>query len=106
MKRLILCGMIVLFIMGCSVVEIPDPVSVIKQPLGTDSVKVGMEKNEVRAIWGEPDDIHLETDKMSNRTREVWTYIARYSNVPLDADYLSKTRHVYFDGNNVTKISD
>jgi len=95
-----------LLISGCSEIDMPTPETVLKRPLGTDSIKIGMEKDQVRALWGEPDSADFEEDKVSGRVQEVWVYNARYSEVPVDAGYLSRTKYLYFDGNNLTRISE
>lgn len=106
MKRIIVSLIVILFISGCAAIEIPSPELVINKPLGTDSVKVGMTKDQIKDLWGEPDDIYFEEEGELERAREVWTYRGRYAGVPVDAGYLSKTKYLYFDGKNVTKISD
>ncbi len=98
--------MIVMFLVaGCADMDLPTPNSVLKKPLGTDSVKIGMTKDEVRSLWGDPDSIDTEVVDNATRSREVWTYKAR-TQMPLDAGYLSKTRKLYFDDINLTKISE
>ena len=106
MKIIIVPLLLLVFITGCAEIDIPSPRDVLKRPLGTDSVKVGMAKDQVKELWGDPDYVNYEEAEGSNRAREVWVYKGRYSSVPVDAGYLSKTRHLYFDGNNLTKISE
>lgn len=92
---------------GCSIIQIPDPDDVARHPLGTESVKIGMTKQEVESLWGRPNEITTAEDKERwQGTREVWIYHAQYTNVPVDAGYLSKTKRLYFDGNNLTNITD
>jgi hypothetical protein len=91
--------------MGCSTLEVADPKEVIKHPLGTETIRLGMTKEEVESIWGKPDDVTTvdEKDKKMG-TREVWIYRAQYGAIPVDAGYLSKTKKLYFDGENLTEI--
>lgn len=92
---------------GCGTLEIPSPDDIIKKPLGTESVKIGMTKNQVESIWGKPDNVStVENKEKWSSPREVWTYTARYGSIPVDAGYLSKTQKLYFDGNNLTEITD
>ena len=92
---------------GCNTLTIPSPDDIIKKPLGTESVKIGMTKNQVESIWGKPDHVGSIEDKQKwSSSREVWTYTARYGSIPVDAGYLSKTQKLYFDGENLTEISD
>ena len=90
---------------GCTLIEqIPNPEEVIKNPLGKTDLRVGMSKQEVEAKWGKPDEKRMVEDK--NRwkdPREMWVYRAQ-TGIPIDADYLSKTRKLYFDGSHLTDI--
>jgi len=95
------------FMCGCSTLTIPNPDEIIQKPLGTESIRVGMTKDEVASIWGKPDNITTVENKQKWSTpREVWTYHARYGAIPIDAGYLSKTQKLYFDGDNLTEITD
>ena len=92
---------------GCSAIIIPNPADVVKHPLGTESIKVGMTKEQVESIWGKPSQIKQVEDKAKwQGTREVWIYRAQYSSIPVDAGYLSTTKKLYFDGNNLTDIGE
>lgn len=92
---------------GCSTLAIPTPEQIVSKPLGTESVRVGMSKDQVASIWGRPDHISTVENKQKwSSPREVWTYTAHYGAIPVDAGYLSKTQKLYFDGDNLTEISD
>jgi len=92
---------------GCSAIIIPSPEEVVKHPLGTESIKVGMTKDRVEALWGKPSQIKtVENKEKWQGSREVWIYRAQYSSIPVDAGYLSNTKKLYFDGNNLTEIGD
>lgn len=93
-------------ICGCSTLAIPGPDEIIKKPLGTESVKIGMTKNQVESIWGKPDQVTTVENKQKwSSPREVWTYNAQYGAIPVDAGYLSRTQKLYFDGENLTEIT-
>ncbi len=93
-------------ICGCNTLTIPSPDDIIKKPLGTESVKIGMTKGRVESIWGKPDQVTtVENKEKWSSPREVWTYDARYGAIPVDAGYLSRTQKLYFDGDNLTEIS-
>ena len=105
MLKLFLTFVLFLSLTGCADITLPTPKDIIKQPLGTVSVKVGMTKGEVRDIWGEPDQInYVEDEKKWAGPRTEWVYAGRYSAVPIDAGYLSRTKKLYFDGENLTNI--
>ena len=93
-------------ICGCSTLAIPSPDEIIKKPLGTESVKIGMTKSRVESIWGKPDQVTtIENKQKWSSPREVWTYNAQYGAIPVDAGYLSRTQKLYFDGENLTEIT-
>ncbi|MDD5422394.1 MAG: hypothetical protein PHT32_03105 [Candidatus Omnitrophica bacterium] len=101
----ILLSAVVLY--GCSTLEIADPEEMVKHPLGTESIRLGMSKTQVESIWGKPDDVRtVEGNEKKQGPREVWTYRAQYSAIPVDAGYLSKTKKLYFDGENLTEIGE
>jgi hypothetical protein len=92
---------------GCSAITIPNPEDVVNHPLGTESIKIGMAKEQVESLWGKPSQIKTVEDKAKWKgTREVWIYRAEYGSVPFDAGYLSNTKKLYFDGNNLTEIGE
>ena len=70
---------------------------------GKTTLKIGMTKQEVEFKWGKPDSIStIEDLKRWPDPREMWVYHSQTSSIPIDADYLSKTRKLYFDGNYLT----
>ena len=103
--KLIILSILVSFLYGCADIAPPTPGYILKRPLGTDSVKLGMTKDRVRDLWGEPNRVNeVEDEAAWAGSREEWVYIGRYSDIPLDAGYLSKTKKLYFDGENLTNI--
>ena len=101
---LIAVSVLAVFAYGCSMLEsIPSPVEVMKYPLGKTTLKTGMTKQEVESKWGKPDSVSTVEDKKRwPSSREMWVYQPQTSSIPIDADYLSKTRSLYFDGNYLT----
>ena len=94
-------------LLGCSAIIIPNPADVVKHPLGTETIKVGMTKEQVESLWGKPSQIKTVEDKEKwQGTREVWIYRAQYGSIPVNAGYLSTTKKLYFDGNNLTDIGE
>jgi len=93
-----------IFACGCSMLEsIPSPGDVMQYPLGKTTLRIGMTKQEVESKWGKPDSISTVEDKKRwPQPREMWVYQPQTSSIPIDADYLSKTRKLYFDGNYLT----
>ena len=106
-KKLIAAMISCFLFTGCSAIIIPNPEEVVKHPLGTESIKVGMTKAQVESLWGKPSQVKMVEDKAKWQTsREVWIYRAQYSSIPVDAGYLSNTKKLYFDGNNLTDIEE
>ena len=104
LPALLACG---IFFCGCSAIIIPNPGDVVKHPLGTESIKVGMTKQQVESLWGKPSLVKTVEDKAKWKgSREVWVYRAEYGSIPFDAGYLSNTKKLYFDGNNLTDIGE
>ena len=94
-------------LIGCAGIMPPSPDDVVRHPLGTESVKIGMSKEEVESLWGKPDEVSIVEDKEKWKgSREVWVYRAQYGSLPVDAGYLSKTKKLYFDGNSLTNIGE
>ncbi len=90
---------------GCAGITPPSPDDMIRQPLGKSSLKTGMSKQQVESLWGKPDEVRIVEDKEKwNGSREMWVYRAQYGAIPVDVDYLSKTKKLYFDGDNLTNI--
>lgn len=93
---------------GCAALtSVPTPTEVLEHPLGTESIKIGMTKQQVEDLWGKPSQIKFVEDKERWKSaKEVWIYRAQYGAIPVDAGYLSKTKKLYFDGNNLTEIGE
>ena len=94
---------------GCAEINpFETPSEVIRHPLGTELIKTGMSKEEVISKWGKPDLVNeLGTIDASGTQQEEWIYKAkRLTPVPIDSGYLYKNKYLYFDGNNLTLISD
>ena len=106
------CNMLIVFILflslaGCADIPLPTPNEIIERPIGTSSVKIGMTKDKIKELWGDPDQINIVEDKEKwGGSRVEWIYTAAYSSIPVDAGYLSKTKKLYFDGDNLTNIAE
>ena len=99
----------IIAISGCAEINpFEAPGEVIRHPLGPESIRVGMSKEEVISKWGESDIVNkLSAKDASGSQEEEWVYKARrYTPIPLDAGYLHKNKYLYFDGNNLTLITD
>jgi outer membrane protein assembly factor BamE (lipoprotein component of BamABCDE complex) len=89
---------------GCADMDAPNPGQILANPLGAGSVKVGMTRNEVLSIYGDPDRKETVTSDEWSGEREEWFYNAEYTALPVNAGFLAKNLYIYFDGDNVTNI--
>ena len=118
-KTFAICSIFLnIFVLGCASNQTLDiagikplslPKDIIENPLGTTSIKIGMSKDKVKSLWGNPDAINTlkSGDNASGSIKEEWVYKARqYSPIAVDVDYLSKTKHLIFDGKNLIKIEE
>ncbi|HNX90922.1 MAG TPA: hypothetical protein PKY78_07555 [Candidatus Omnitrophota bacterium] len=94
-------------VVGCSTLDsVPMPDQVISHnPAGSSSIKVGMTKAEVKARYGAPDSDTMVVSDQWEGSREEWFYRGRMD-LPIGADYLANDVYLYFDGNNLTNISE
>jgi len=106
-----ICALIcicLLSIIGCAGIEPPSPERILSNPLGTGPIRVGMTKDEVIEVWGEPDLIGSlgESTDYGRTAKEKWTYHGRFTNLPVNYGYLSNPVYLYFDGNNLTNYEE
>jgi len=90
---------------GCADIEVPSTDQILKAPMGDGSLNLGMEREKVRSIYGEPDAKTMVTSSEWKEPREEWFYSGRYSVLPVNAGYLSEDLYLYFDGESLTNIS-
>ncbi len=95
---------ILIYLAGCAEIQPPTPEEALKHPFGTTSLRIGMLKDQILAAWGEPDVKEYDETGKWGVAKEKWTYHGRYKNLPADVGYLSKTKYLYFDGNNLVKF--
>lgn len=110
-KKLVYLILTILMGISCGCAEI-DPFEAsseaIRHPLGQETIRVGMSKEEIISKWGEPDIVNILPAKDASASQcEEWVYKAkRFAPVPLDAGYLNRNKYLSFDGNNLTTITD
>lgn len=91
---------------GCAEMDIPSPQKLVRNPIGAESVKIGMSKNQVLSIYNEPDFKSIVVSDVFSGEREEWFYKARIGVFPVNADYLSEDLYLYFDEGSLAKISN
>jgi hypothetical protein len=101
----LLGGAIVLGTVGCAVLEPTDPKNKLSShTIGFGPINIGMTKDEIRSLWGDPDIIRYvgESQDLGQTSKEEWIYYGRISQLPVNYGYLAKALHLYFDGQNLT----
>ncbi len=93
------------FSAGCADIKVPTTKKILEEPLGEPTAKIGMTKNQILAIYDEPDIVSVVTSKEWSGSREEWLYRGRYPSLPVGAGYLREDLYLYFDGENLTHIS-
>lgn len=86
---------------GCETLPPPTPYQIITNPFGTSPLKIGMTKEEVVVLWGEPNEVFKKGRDELGTPKEEWVYYARYPAIPVDHNYLSRTKKLIFAGNNL-----
>ena len=92
------------FLIGCAEITPPTPKEIIDHPLGTGPLRIGMTKEKIKFLWGNPDAIKVLKVDAQGMVKEEWIYHARYPNFPVKAGYFSVTQHLTFDGDNLVEF--
>lgn len=90
---------------GCGSLEANDTDQALNIPLGSGGLRLGMTKNQVVALYGDPDIKDTVSSPAWGHAREEWFYKAEMGVLPVNAGYLSEDLYLYFDGDNLTNIS-
>ena len=106
--RIIFSGFIVMMLAaaGCSDMHTPTVKEAVTHPFGTAApFTLGTRKAEVLEAWGKPDYVAaLGSDELGN-AREEWVYHGRVQSLPIDYEYVSRTKHLFFEGENLTRCT-
>lgn len=108
MKKIILSAVLIFVVLaaGCETLPVPTTKELLSNPIGTSPLRRGMPKEEVTALWGQPNEvIRIGQDELGI-AKEEWVYHARYPALPVDYNYLSETKHLIFQGDNLTNWDD
>lgn len=92
--------MVLIFsVSGCAEIEPPTPDVLISPWSSMPNIRLGDTKEDIISRWGEPDKINrIGVDELGV-AKEEWVYHGRYPMVPVDYQYVSKTKYLYFEGN-------
>jgi len=86
---------------GCAEIRPPGPREIMRQPLGESPLRLGMTKEKVKSLWGEPDMVRVLGADAQGMMKEEWIYRGRYPNLPINVDFLSETQTLLFDGDHL-----
>jgi hypothetical protein len=96
-----------LLVGGCAEIAPPSPGEVLESPFGKGPLRIGMSRDEVRDLWGEPDQIDEKEPDRWGTSRQTWTYEAKFPGaVPVDVGYASKTKILEFEGENLVAFHE
>ncbi len=89
---------------GCSDVETPTARQALSHPFGTSApFTLGTTKEAVLEDWGPPDHkVQHGVDELGV-LREEWIYRGRISTLPIDYEYMSRTKHLFFEGSHLAR---
>ncbi len=102
----IVAAMVLFSLAGCSDMQIPTGREALTHPLGTaPPFTLGTPKAKVLEAWGNPDYVvALGSDELGN-PREEWIYHGRVQGLPIDYEYVSRNKHLFFEGENLTRCT-
>ncbi len=108
MKKAILPAMIYFslaaILAGCAEIKPPSPETIMRQPLGEGPLRIGMSKEQIKSLWGNPDYVKVLDEDGQATVKEEWVYRGRYPRLPINVGYLAETQNLIFDGNNLVKF--
>lgn len=92
------------WVTGCSEIEIPTAQEALTHPLGTGAPFTrGTSQEKILEDWGPPDHVIPHgVDELGNH-REEWIYKGRIPSLPIDYEYVSRTKHLFFEGKNLVR---
>lgn len=99
MKIYIVLLACIIFLVGCAEIEPPSPEKLITPWNVMISIRTGNTKELVISKWGEPDKKNQIGVDEFGTIKEEWVYYGKYPMAPIDDQYLSKNRYLYFEGN-------
>ena len=106
MKTILMILALFLSLTGCSEIKSPTAGEAITHPFGPAApFPRGTSKAKVLADWGKPDYVVQHGSDELGNVREEWIYHGRMQSLPIDYEYVSRTKHLFFEGDNLTRWS-
>jgi len=103
--RFFFLSVLFIFFIGCQSAAAASVDEILKAPLGSGGLRLGMSKTQVINRYGEPDLKGYVTSSDWKEPREEWYYRGRFDILPINAGYLADDLYLYFDGDSLTNIS-
>lgn len=93
---------------GCADIQKPKPQSFLSHPWNSNksSIRLGDTKEIVLDKWGNPTEVIKHGVDQWGLEQEEWVYKGKFPDIPVDYNYFSKTKYLYFDGNNLIGYKD
>lgn len=86
--------------------QAPSAKHAMTHPLGTAApFTLGTSKAKVREAWGDPDYVVAHGSDELGSVREEWIYHGRVQSLPIDYEYVSRNKHLFFEGENLTRCT-
>lgn len=90
---------------GCADIQTPTAREIMSNPFGERAVRLGMTRDEVLSIYGDPNSKKKISYHQWSSEREEWFYRGAYDGLPVGGGYLKENLYLYFDGDHLTNIS-
>lgn len=92
------------FFAGCGDTYIPSAREALEKPLGTGpEFTLGSTKDKVLDSWGPPDMVLKHGMDEIGNVKEEWIYHGRMQSLPIDVEYVSRDKHLFFEGDNMVR---
>lgn len=99
-----MCVLLVSFLSGCGDTYIPSAKEALTKPFGTGpEFTLGSTKDKVLDSWGPPDLVLKHGQDEIGNTKEEWIYHGRMQSLPIDVEYVSRDKHLFFEGDNMVR---
>ncbi|MBI3318685.1 MAG: hypothetical protein HYZ90_06055 [Candidatus Omnitrophica bacterium] len=105
MIGILVAGYGTLSLTGCGEIQGPKSAEdLLTHPFGTQGpFKRGTTKAEVVADWGNPKHIVPHQVDELGVAREEWIYEGWLPGLPIDHEYVSRTKHLFFEGDHLVR---
>lgn len=104
MTRILVAMSYSLSLTGCSEIQAPTAAEAMSHPFGTGApFTLGTTKSKVLESWGKPKHVVVFGVDELGSAREEWIYEGWLPGLPIDHEYVSRTKHLFFEGENLVR---